>query len=132
MHLSARSKVGLLFSLITVLAIVGAFLLSATVQPHGTHATSAAGQNVFKFKLVAAPGISACLPHASGEVVITRGKVNDEMTVKVEGLPANTGFDLFQTERAQPFRDHPRGAFFAVGQFRVHMEIATLRDELRA
>jgi hypothetical protein len=44
--------------------------------------------------MVRTPGVT-CLPHAGATVQITRGDLNDTMTVSVHGLPANTGFDLF-------------------------------------
>jgi hypothetical protein len=49
----------------------------------------------FSFKLVPPPGITACLPHASGRATITTGRLNDTMTVSISGMPANTEFDLF-------------------------------------
>ncbi len=49
----------------------------------------------FSFDLVPSPGITACLPHAHGSATIVKGDLNDELTVSVTGLPANTGFDLF-------------------------------------
>jgi hypothetical protein len=49
----------------------------------------------FSFSLVPSPGITACLPHASGKATITPGSLNDQMKVSVSGLSANTGFDLF-------------------------------------
>src|SRR5713226_5432238 len=96
MHLSSRSKVGLFFSLVAILSIAGAFLLNAAFQPHPSQAANV--PQVFKFSLVPSPGITACLPHAMGDAVITRTNLNDLMTVEVEGLPANTGFDLFVIE----------------------------------
>lgn len=53
------------------------------------------GPESFSFGLQASPGIPSCLPHASGSVTITPGKLNDTMRVSVHGLPARTGFDLF-------------------------------------
>jgi len=46
------------------------------------------------FRMVRTPGVT-CLPHAGASVRITRGALNDTMTVKVHGLPRGTGFDLF-------------------------------------
>jgi hypothetical protein len=53
------------------------------------------GPEPFSFALQASPGIASCLPHASGRVTVTPGKLNDTMRVSVRGLPARTGFDLF-------------------------------------
>lgn len=49
----------------------------------------------FTFSLVPSPGITACLPNASGSATITTGSLNDTMKVSVSGLPAHTSFDLF-------------------------------------
>lgn len=97
MQFSLRSKGGLLLSFLILVALAGAFLLGTLVQ---RSPASAAGpvKNVVKFALVPSPGITACLPQASGDVIITRGSLNDLMTVEVEGLAPNTGYDLFVTE----------------------------------
>jgi hypothetical protein len=64
-----------------------------------TMAFAAAGARAhddsFTFRLVPSAGIKACLPHAGGSATITKGSVNETMTVKVHGMPANAGFDLF-------------------------------------
>ena len=52
----------------------------------------------FHFNLVASPGITACLPHASGKAVIVKGNLNDLLTVNVSGLAPDTGYDLFVTQ----------------------------------
>ncbi|HEY7348754.1 MAG TPA: hypothetical protein VH599_10605 [Ktedonobacterales bacterium] len=53
----------------------------------------------FKFSLVpSSAAITTCLPHASGSARITRGELNEEMTITVNGLAPNTGYDLFVTE----------------------------------
>ena len=55
-----------------------------------------AGADSVSFPLQASsPAIAACLPHASGQVTITPGKLNDTMHITVTGMPANAGFDLF-------------------------------------
>jgi hypothetical protein len=75
----------------------------------GLGVTTAAGAatpaaSSFSFALVPSTGITACLPHAAGHVTITRGPLNDVMTVSVSGMPANTGFDLFVIQQpAAPF-----------------------------
>jgi hypothetical protein len=102
MHLTARPRVGLLFSLIALLAVAGAFTLNVAFQPRASHAAAAnpAGKrHEFDFNLVASPGIKMnCLPNARGEASITPGKLNDEMEVEVKGLAPNTGYDLFVIE----------------------------------
>jgi hypothetical protein len=53
----------------------------------------------FTFNLVASSdAIKSCLPHASGSATITRGDLNDELTIHVNGLAPNTGYDLFVTQ----------------------------------
>lgn len=75
-----------------VLAAGSALVLSlGAAHSAGAGSTPHAG---FTFNLVRTPGVP-CLPHAGGSVTITKGSLNDTMTVSVHGLPANTGFDLF-------------------------------------
>src|SRR5438552_1348756 len=97
MQFSLRSKGGLLLSFLILVALAGAFLLGTLVQQSPASAASPI-KNVVKFNLVPSPGITACLPKASGNVVISRSSLNDLMTVEVEGLAPNTGYDLFVTE----------------------------------
>ena len=52
----------------------------------------------FHFKMVASPGIAACLPNAKANVTITPNSLNDVMTVNASGLAPNTGYDLFVIE----------------------------------
>jgi hypothetical protein len=54
--------------------------------------------SAFSFKLVPSPGITSCLPKASGNVTITPGSLNDLMKVSVKNLAPNTGYDLFVLE----------------------------------
>jgi hypothetical protein len=50
----------------------------------------------FSFGLQASSAsISSCLPNAAGHVTITTGELNDTMKVTIQGMPPNTGFDLF-------------------------------------
>lgn len=49
----------------------------------------------FSFSLTPSPGITSCLPHASGKVTITPQGANDEMKVNVSGLAPKTEYDLF-------------------------------------
>jgi hypothetical protein len=76
-----------------VLAAATALALSLGAA-HAVSASRASGSSGFSFKMVRTPG-ATCLPHAGATVKITRGDLNDTMTVSVHGLPANTGFDLF-------------------------------------
>ncbi len=76
-----------------VLAAAAALALSVgAAQAVGS--SRPAASSGFSFKMVRTPG-ATCLPHAGATVKITRGSLNDTMTVSVHGLPANTGFDLF-------------------------------------
>lgn len=84
--------------LLTVAAVVGAGMALAaglTAASGATTATRPSVAKAFSFTLVPSPGITSCLPHASGKATITPGSLNDTMTVSVSGMPANTGFDLF-------------------------------------
>lgn len=93
---------------LVALALVAVGLLSAfslnssasakAVSHAGVSLQSAKPANSFNFNLIPSPGISACLPNASGTVTITPGSLNDKMVVNVSGLAANTGFDLFILE----------------------------------
>ena len=90
------------------LAIVAAALAVAVVAAAGV--TAAAGSTTpavtssFSFKLVPATGIATCLPNAAGHVKITTGSLNDTMVVSMNGMPANTGFDLFVIQQpGKPF-----------------------------
>jgi hypothetical protein len=84
--------------LLAVLA-TGTALAAGLATTSGTAATNAAGTSTpFSFTLIPSPGITACLPKASGSVTITPGTLNDTMKVSVSGLPANSGFDLFVIE----------------------------------
>lgn len=75
-----------------VVAAGAALVLSlGAAQLAGAGSAPRAG---FTFNLVHTPGV-ACLPHAGGSVTITKGSLNDTMTISVHGLPAHTGFDLF-------------------------------------
>lgn len=89
------------------LATRAAALAVAVVAAMGVTAAAGAAPpaaSSFSFALVPSTGITACLPHAAGHATITRGSLNDVMTVSVSGMPANTGFDLFVIqEPAAPF-----------------------------
>ncbi len=97
MHVSSHLKVGFLFSLVALLAIVGVFILNASLPSHSSHAASTTpAPKAFVFNMVpSSPAIKACLPHARAEVEITRGPVNQLMEVTVKGLVPNTGYALF-------------------------------------
>lgn len=52
----------------------------------------------FVFNMVRSPGLASsptCVVHAKGRVSIQKVGGAEEMTVQVQGLPANTEFDLF-------------------------------------
>jgi len=93
---------------ITVAASIGAASAlamgaagAATSSPE-VHASGSLSSRPFVFPLVSSPGISSCLQNARGTVAIFPHKLNDTMVVSVRGLPANTEFDLFVTERPNP------------------------------
>ena len=76
-----------------ILAAAAALAVALTAA-HSAGASPARSGGSFTFKLVRTPGVT-CLAHAGGSVTITRGDVNDTMTIKIHGLPTGTGFDLF-------------------------------------
>ena len=78
---------------LAALATAGAVAVAISV----TVATSAtATSRTFSFALQpSSTAISACLPHATGHATITTGTLNDVMKVTIQGMPHNTGFDLF-------------------------------------
>jgi hypothetical protein len=65
---------------------------TATTTTTDVNADNSSG---FHFNLVASPGITACLPKASGKATIVKGDLNDLLTVSVSGLAPHTGYDLF-------------------------------------
>lgn len=48
-----------------------------------------------RFELVPSGAGRTCLPNAKGEVIIDAGESAEMMSVKIEGLPPNTAFDVF-------------------------------------
>lgn len=98
-------KFRLLFiGILSSLALV--FMSACSMNPgalsNGLNTSSTASQNTVapahrsvSFKMIASPGIKACLPHARATVEITPDSLNDEMEVHVYGLAPNTGYDLF-------------------------------------
>ena len=85
--LRARIAIG-----IGAVGMAGAIALSVGLVSAGA---APAKDHSFSFKLIASPGIKACLPRAGGNVKVTPGDLNDTMTVSVHGMPGNTGFDFF-------------------------------------
>ena len=69
-------------------AFAALVLLGATVGP------VEASEDI-RFELTPAGAVRQCLPNARGEVNIDAGDSAELMSVKVEGLPANTAFDVF-------------------------------------
>lgn len=79
-------------------AVLTVGLTSAGATVAGSHERS------FTFRLQPSAGITACLPHAGGQVTITPGAQNDTMRVSIHGMPARAGFDLFVIQQpAKPF-----------------------------
>lgn len=90
---------------LSAIGVAGATALSIGLTAAGAAPTAPAKHDdSVSFKLVASPGIHACLPHAGGNVKITRGALNDTMTVSVHGMPPGSGFDLFVIQQPlKPF-----------------------------
>jgi hypothetical protein len=86
-------------------AAAGAVAMIVGVTAGATAATAPkASARPFSFALKLSPGISACLPHAGGRATITKGSLNDTMTVSLHGMPPNSGFDLFVIQQPnKPF-----------------------------
>ncbi len=85
---SATAKLGVAAAAGTMAAALGLAMASSA-------GATASRSDSFSFRLTPAAGISACLPHARGEVTITPGRLNDQMRVSVHGLPARAEFSLF-------------------------------------
>jgi hypothetical protein len=97
---------GFLRFLLPVTAVAGGVALAVgmATASGATTRTAASASDSFSFSLVPSPGITTCLPKASGKVTITPGSLNDTMTVSVSGLPDNAGFDLFVIQQPnKPF-----------------------------
>jgi hypothetical protein len=83
------------------------------------------------FSMVVSPGAATCLPKAHGEVKIRSLGPVEAMLVRVDGLPANTEFDLFVIQTPNtPFgvswyqgdietNDHGRGDQQFIGRFNI-------------
>jgi hypothetical protein len=79
---------------------VGAILATFAMATLGSvgliaNASGASGTTSFEMVRSAAAEKSGCLLDAKAEVRIVQREENERMTVRVSGLPANTGFDLF-------------------------------------
>jgi hypothetical protein len=74
-------------------ALVAGLTAAAGTTGGGTGPAGTA--QTFSFKLMPSPGITACLPQASGRATITTGSLNDTMKVTISGMPPKAGFDLF-------------------------------------
>jgi hypothetical protein len=102
----ARLPKGWLFALFSLVVIAVLSACSTDPSAYANQLSAASLSNAahskadhrFSFAMVPSPGIKACLHNAAGSVTITPGSLNDEMKVKVSGLAANTGYDLFVTE----------------------------------
>jgi hypothetical protein len=71
---------------------------ATNAAPSPTADVNANTSGGFHFNLVPSPGITACLPHASGKAVIVKGELNELLIVSVSGLAPKTGYDLFVTQ----------------------------------
>src|ERR1051326_1866185 len=87
-----------------VLALVALAACGTSSAASTTSSTDInADTNGFHFNLVPSPGITACLPKASGKGTISNVKQNGEvlnqvLTISVQNLAKNAGYDLFVTE----------------------------------
>jgi hypothetical protein len=71
--------------------IAASFAVLAPIQAHAQSKT-------IVFPLTVSAGASICLPKAAGVVIDHTFGEFENLEVKVDGLPANTGFDLFSIE----------------------------------
>jgi hypothetical protein len=98
----------------------------------GLSGPAAAGPPKIEFDMVRNGGLpAACVPDAIGHVKIESKEGAEEMHVKVEGLPPNTGFDLFVIQKpGGPFGmswyqgdiqtdKHGKGHLKVVGRFNI-------------
>ena len=69
-------------------AVIAALAASATLGV-------ALANDEISFELVSSGAVKTCLPNAKGQVKIDAGESAELMSVKVEGLPPNTAFDVF-------------------------------------
>jgi hypothetical protein len=84
--------------------VVLAAAFAAAAGPSLGAGGSPRAPQTFSFKLVPAPGISACLPHAIGHATITSGSGNDTLKVSVSGMPPGAEFELFVLQQpGRPF-----------------------------
>ena len=104
------SRIPIRFSrrVITVAASLGAASAlamgaagAATSSPE-VHASGSISGAPRVFHFAQSPNIAGCLRNAGGTFAIFPHKENDTMVVSVHGLPANTEFDLFVTQRPTP------------------------------
>ena len=110
--------------------IAAAFVVG-TLGSVGFIANASGASNTNRFDMVrsAAAEKSGCLPDAKAEVRVVQREENEQMTVRVSGLPANTAFDLFIIQLPDaPFgvawyqsdldtTHHGRGAVTVQGRF---------------
>jgi hypothetical protein len=76
--------------------------LGAALALLGATANLAAANDDIDFPLVPSGAALRCLPNAKGEVKIESDGNAEVMTVKVVGLPPNTGFDFFVIQVPTP------------------------------
>jgi hypothetical protein len=82
----------------TAAVLAGAAVLAVSLTAaHSAGATRSISHSGFTFRMVRTPGVP-CLGRAGATVNITRGSLNETMTISVHGLPKNSGFDLFVIE----------------------------------
>ena len=81
--------------------VIGAALLAAASAAAAVAVTGAGAEAAVtrtSFQMVAAKGVTACLPAALADVTIESLGPVDIMKVSAAGLPPNTDFDMFLTQ----------------------------------
>lgn len=86
-----------LFGILALLALAACGTNANAASATGGNAVTPqkSDEGGFTFNLVPSPNITKCLANAGGSATITRGSLNDELSVHVKGLAPNTGYDLF-------------------------------------
>src|SRR5437899_8419783 len=92
---SGRRGLALIFALLC-LALVGTTPLA--VADEDSKDSKDSKSDSFTFDLVPTANAARCLPDARGEVRLTSRGANQQMQVRVSGLPAHTTFVVFVTQ----------------------------------
>ncbi|MDQ6773211.1 MAG: hypothetical protein M3024_09500 [Candidatus Dormibacteraeota bacterium] len=92
---------------VAALALTAALLALAFSAARGVNAHAAA-RDVAHFNLVANPKFAACLARNPGdpsqapkaEVTVTRGELNDQLTLRIHNVKPHLAFDLFTVQNS--------------------------------